>query len=108
MNTYQLLDVAFSALDHRKQSPSSSGGQHGRKSALSGAQHERPEEDSQAGSRTAGAGSSKQVTCRARYYEAASKILEDELHLFTHENADELGLLIEQWVERKRDNWEPR
>lgn len=38
-------------------SPSSSGGQHGRKSALSGAQHERPEEDSQAGSGTAGAGS---------------------------------------------------
>lgn len=40
------------------QSLSSSGGQHGRKSALSGAQHEQPEEGSHAGPGTAGAGSS--------------------------------------------------
>src|SRR5688500_15682427 len=38
--------------------PSSSDGQHGRKSALSGAQQELSEGDSHAGSRTAGAGSS--------------------------------------------------
>lgn len=88
-------------------SPSSSDGQHGRKSALSGAQHELSEGDSQAGSGTAGAGISYPVTCRARYYDAASRILEDELHLFTHANADELGLVIEQWIEKKRENWEP-
>lgn len=54
------------------------------------------------------AGSLYPVTCRARYYDAASKVLEDELQLFTHENAEELGLLIEQWIEKKRENWEPR
>ena len=48
------------------------------------------------------------VTCRARYYDAASRILEDELQLFTHENANELGAYIQQWMERKHDNWEPR
>lgn len=57
---------------------------------------------------TAGVGILYPVTCRARYYDAASTILEDELRLFTHANADELGLLIEQWIERKRANWEPR
>jgi hypothetical protein len=62
---------------------------------------------------TAGLGAAKvsvsyPVTCRARYYDAASRILEDELRLFTHANADELGLLIEQWIEKKRANWEPR
>lgn len=57
---------------------------------------------------TAGVGILYPVTCRARYYAAATTILEDELRLFTHENADELGLLIEQWIERKRANWEPR
>jgi hypothetical protein len=43
------------------------------------------------------------VTCRARYYDAASKILEDELHLFRHDNANELGALIEHWIERKKE-----
>lgn len=47
------------------------------------------------------------VTCRARYYDAASRILEDELRLFRHENANELGSLIEQWIERKRSNLGP-
>lgn len=61
-----------------------------------------------AGIGTADAGISKQVTCRARYYEAASKILEDELHLLTHENADELGHVIQKWIEETRENWEPR
>jgi hypothetical protein len=48
------------------------------------------------------------VTCRAHFYDIATKILEDELRLLTHTNADELGLLIEQWIEKKRENWEPR
>lgn len=48
------------------------------------------------------------VTCRARYYEAASKILEDELNLFTHDNCNELGALIEQWIADAHENWEPR
>lgn len=48
------------------------------------------------------------VTCRARYYDAASTILEDELHLFNHANANELGAVIEQWIATKRNNWEPR
>lgn len=61
-----------------------------------------------AGIGTADAGSLYPVTCRARYYDAASRILEDELHLFTSENTDELGLVIEQWIEKKRENWEPR
>lgn len=61
-----------------------------------------------AGSGTAGAGSSYPVTCRARYYEAASTILEDELRLHTHDNANELGGIIEAWLAKKRDNWEPR
>lgn len=54
------------------------------------------------------AGTLYPVSCRARYYEAASKILEDELRLFTNDNTNELGLLIEQWLEKKRENWEPR
>jgi hypothetical protein len=90
------------------QSPSSPDGQHGRKSALCGAQHELSGEDSQAGSGTAGAGSFYPVTCRARYYDAASRILEDETNLFTHDNADELGHVIQKWIEETRNNWEPR
>lgn len=61
-----------------------------------------------AGIGTADAGTSYPVTCRAHFYDIATKILEDELRLLTHTNADELGLLIEQWIERKRANWEPR
>lgn len=48
------------------------------------------------------------VTCAARYYDVASKILEDEPNLFTHENADELGHVIQKWLEETRANWEPR
>lgn len=43
------------------------------------------------------------VTCRARYYDAASRILEDELGLLSHANANELGAVIEQWIEQKRE-----
>lgn len=57
---------------------------------------------------TAGVGSLYPVTCRARYYDAASRILEDEPNLFTHDNADELGHVIEKWIEETRENWEPR
>lgn len=48
------------------------------------------------------------VTCRARYYDAASRILEEEGQLHTHDNANELGALIQQWIEDARDNWEPK
>jgi hypothetical protein len=48
------------------------------------------------------------VTCRARYYDAASRILEDEPRLFTHDNVDELGHVIQKWIEETRNNWEPR
>lgn len=50
------------------------------------------------------------LTSADRYYEAASKILEDEGPLAgnCYDNAHELGALIQQWIERKRDNWEPR
>lgn len=61
-----------------------------------------------ADSGTAGVGILYPVTCAARYYDAASKILEDEPNLFTHENADELGHVIQKWIEETRDNWEPR
>jgi C4-dicarboxylate-specific signal transduction histidine kinase len=88
--------------------PSSSDGQHGRKSAMRGAQQELSAEGSTAGLGTAEAGVSYPVTCRARYYDAASRILEDDLHLYSHDNCNELGKLIQQWVERKHDNWEPR
>ena len=57
---------------------------------------------------TAGVGSLYPVTCRARYYDAASRILEEEGQLFTHDNADELGHVIEKWIEETRANWEPR
>jgi hypothetical protein len=48
------------------------------------------------------------VTCGARYYDAANQILENESHIWTHENCNELGAHIQQWVERTHDNWEPR
>lgn len=57
---------------------------------------------------TAGVGVLYPVACRARFYDAASRILEDELHMFSHENCNELGALIQQWIERKHNNWEPR
>jgi len=57
MNVSQLFDIAFSALERRKDSPSSPDGQHGRKSALSGAQQELSGEGSQAGLGTVEAGS---------------------------------------------------
>jgi hypothetical protein len=48
------------------------------------------------------------VACRARYYEAASRILEEEGRLFTHDNSNELGALIEQWINDARNDWGPR
>jgi hypothetical protein len=57
---------------------------------------------------TAGVGALDPVTCRARYYDAASRILEEEGQLLSHDNADELGHVIERWIEETRDNWEPR
>jgi hypothetical protein len=67
------------------------------------------------GIRTADAGTSAKgdrelypVTCRARYYDAASRILEDELGLHSHDNADELGHVIQKWIEETRNNSEPR
>lgn len=61
-----------------------------------------------AGIGTADAGSLYPVTCRARYYEAASRILEEEGQIWTHDNADELGHVIQKWIEETRNNWEPR
>lgn len=61
-----------------------------------------------AGIGTADAGIPYPVTCRARYYDAASRILQEEGQLFTHDNCNELGALIEQWINDARDNWEPR
>lgn len=48
------------------------------------------------------------VTCAARYYDAASRILEDEPRMFTHGNSNELGAHIQQWIEAKRNNLGPR
>lgn len=48
-------------------------------------------------------GTSYFVTCRARYYDAASRILEDELGMHTHANADELGHVIQKWIEETRE-----
>jgi hypothetical protein len=48
------------------------------------------------------------VTCRARYYDAASRILEEEGQLHSHDNADELGHVIQKWIEETRNNLEPR
>lgn len=58
--------------------------------------------------RTAGVGALYPVTCRERYYEAASRILEEEGQIWTHDNADELGHVIQKWIEETRNNWEPR
>lgn len=54
------------------------------------------------------AGLPYKLECRARYYDAASRILEEEGQLCTHDNTNELGALIEQWINDARDNWEPR
>lgn len=48
------------------------------------------------------------LACEDRYYEAASKILEDDDQLFSHANCNELGALIQQWIADARENWEPR
>jgi hypothetical protein len=63
-----------------------------------------------ADARTASVGDLYPVTCGARYYDAASRILEDEGRLAgnPHDNANELGAVIEQWIHRARNNWEPR
>lgn len=59
---------------------------------------------------TAGVSDLYPVTCEARYYDAASQLLEDEGPLAgnPHDNANELGALIQQWMEKARNNWEPR
>jgi hypothetical protein len=54
------------------------------------------------------AGTLYPVTCGERYYNAANQILEDESHIWTRENCNELGALIEQWISDARDNREPR
>ena len=54
------------------------------------------------------AGLPYKLECRARYYDAASRILEEEGQLCTHDNTNELGALIEQWINDARNNWEPR
>lgn len=45
------------------------------------------------------------VTCAARYYDAASRILEEESGpgLHSHDNADELGHVIQKWIEETRN-----
>lgn len=48
------------------------------------------------------------VTCEPRFYDAASQILEEEPRLFTHDKANELGAVIEQWVNTQRNNRVPR
>lgn len=48
------------------------------------------------------------VSCEPRFYDAASQILESEPRLFSHNNVNELGALIEAWIHRARNNWEPR
>lgn len=57
MNNFDLIDIAFTALERRKSSLPSSDGQHGRKPALSGAQQELSEEGPHTGIGTADAGS---------------------------------------------------
>lgn len=59
---------------------------------------------------TAGVGVLYPVTCEPRFYNAASTILEDEGRLAgnPHDNANELGALIEAWIHRARNNWVPR
>lgn len=100
MNTFDLMDVAFTALERRKDPPVRSNPG----TVLASLR----QKDAPADLGTAEVGTPSPVTCRARYYDAASTILEDELPLFSHENANELGQVIEQWIATKRENWEPR
>lgn len=60
---------------------------------------------------TAGVSDLYPVTCEARYYDAASRILDEEEHPLAgnpHDNANELGALIQQWIHDALDNWEPK
>lgn len=103
----QWIDHVMTPVSQRD--PSSTGGQHGRKSAQSGAQIELPAE----GSTQPAPGLQEPafpapLACEDRYYEAASTILEDDDQLFSHDNCNELGALIQQWIEDARENWEPR
>lgn len=127
MNTADLFDIAFSALERRKDPPVRSNPG----TVLASLR----QKDVPADLRTAEVGTLARckscgapmyalydsctqclmtqagaypVRCRARYYDAASTILEDELPLFSHDNANELGQVIEQWIAQKRENWEPR
>lgn len=60
-----------------------------------------------ADARTASVSASYPVKCEPRFYDAASQLLENEPPLFTHDNCNELGALIEAWIHRARNNWEP-
>lgn len=71
-------------------------------------QAQRQKDVSHAGLGSVEAGTLYPVTCRARYYDAASKVLEDEPNLFTHDNADELGHVIQKWIEEANNNSGPR
>jgi hypothetical protein len=107
MNTSRLLDIAFLPLERRKDFPQ-----------RTAATEPRPRVGiAQEGSSSpcADLGTAEvsvlyPVTCEPRYYDAASRILEDEECLAgnPHDNCNELGALIQQWIEKARDNWEPR
>jgi hypothetical protein len=100
--TNQALDRIYGAFDR-----SSSSADTAHKSYMT-SQGQKEEKDApHASLGSAEAGIPSPVTCRPRYYDAASTILEDELRLFTHANANELGAVIEQWIERKRGNLGP-
>lgn len=103
MNNFDLINIAFLPLERRRDFPAEPQQPRNRNSFA-------PVEGSSpcADARTASVGDLYPVTCEPRYYDAASKILEDEPHLFSHDNANELGALIQQWIEKARDNWEPR
>lgn len=100
MNTFELLDIAFTALDKRSPGSAATAPECNR------AGQERPSTTADIG--TADVSNLYPVTCAARYYDAASRILEDEPRMFTHDNADELGHVIQRWIEETRNNWEPR
>jgi hypothetical protein len=97
------MDIAFSALEQRQHSPASAATVD-KSSVISHDKNEAPT----AGIGTADAGTLYPVTCGERYYNAANQILENESHIWTRENCNELGALIEQWISDARDNREPR
>lgn len=48
------------------------------------------------------------VTCEEKFYNVASELLEDECGIGTHDDCNELGQVIQDWIKSKRDNWEPK